>query len=428
MLKKQPFTHLISLRNIPWQWQRLNTDDSLQLLLKTDRSSVPLERYWIWAQLHKQLKPTYNEAVAKRNDSTSLLPPHVPATSPALAKVTSHQPRESSSWLSGLVTAEGWDWEYPAGFRRIRGSTSSYRSSVDTLSWLKMVMKVHPRRNMVTTRASSRFLAQRWRKKGSVVKEIRGCRQKRFHEFLLTSGVGRLRSILEMGGRDAAPWSCCGLTDSTAYEPCSGYVSIPKCICHNTTTIKLLTILYIRNSKIIQNEQNQSVNRAGFRDPVLRHHKRRHTYFRKLNTIHTVFFHSFCFLNTQQLACEGYAMQVNQDNISPKHMLSCLVYWLVGHRSKIQIKNHKDSKDVGYMSYFPVQRWHQHLMRSWLPALHHADPQEPQKRATQFILTADPNHNLRSRITDTTTDWWDTRRCQYGKPGARLLQNKKDLA
>lgn len=46
---------------------------------------------------------------------------------------------------------------------------SSFSSSVDTLDWLKLFMKVYRGRDMVTIRASSRFLIQRWRLKGLVI-------------------------------------------------------------------------------------------------------------------------------------------------------------------------------------------------------------------------------------------------------------------
>jgi len=61
--------------------------------------------------------------------------------------------------------AEGWDWDHPAGLRKRRmGSTSSFTWSVDTLDdWLKLFMKPYTGRDMLTVRASSRFLIQRWR-------------------------------------------------------------------------------------------------------------------------------------------------------------------------------------------------------------------------------------------------------------------------
>jgi len=82
------------------------------------------------------------------------------------------------------------------------------------------------------------------------------------------------------------------------------------------------------DSKTIQSEENQPVNRAGLREGILGHHKRRHTRFRKLLT-HTIFLNSFCCSDTEQLAWEGYAMLADRDNVSSNDMLYRLLYWLV---------------------------------------------------------------------------------------------------
>lgn len=67
-------------------------------------------------------------------------------------------------------------------------------------------------------------------------------------------------------------------------------MSASKHIFHKSITIKFLTIRYIRYSRTTQSEENQPVNKAGLREGILMHHKRKYGHFRKLLTLHMLVF------------------------------------------------------------------------------------------------------------------------------------------
>lgn len=116
-------------------------------------------------------------------------------------------------------------------------------------------------------------------------------------------------------------------------------MSASKHIFHKSITIKFLTIHYIRYSRTTQSEENQPVNKAGLREGILRHHKRKYRHFRKLLTLHMlVFFIYFAAWTHHSLLgrlCHG--SQPGQRLFKSNTALSCLLigdYKVIGWKER----------------------------------------------------------------------------------------------
>lgn len=152
-------------------------------------------------------------------------------------------------------------------------------------------------------------------------------------------------------------------------------MSVPKFTYHKSTNIKFLSPLYQgfkHSTERVKPVWQQS--RA-----ERRHHRRRHAHFRKLLTLHMLLpFIHFAAWTHSNLPGKALPCKSSRTSIQITWCMYCVSigWWLQSHSLKIQTKITK-TLEIWDMPYFCVQRWHQHLMCCWPPALHHADPQLP---------------------------------------------------